>query len=425
MAILFFMKKSSVIIIGAGAAGLLAAKELSPLFNVTLLEATAQAGGRIQSLLLHGDIIEAGAEFVHGDLPVTLGLLKDAGIAYIKCEGEMYRKQNGRFVEAGEIAPGWDELLEQMKNIEEDITLHQLLEKFYPGAANEKFSHQIQSYAEGFDVADITKVSVKALYKEWAAEGENNYRISKGYGALVGYLVQQAGAAGVVLHTSCPVKKVNWQKGSVTVQVANGEKYYADKLLVAVPVSVLQQPSAVAGIQFTPSIHFDASTANAIGFGAVIKVVVKFKKAFWQRDAKFIFSDEVFPTWWTQLPDEAPLLTGWLGGPKAHALSNQSDNDIGDIALTSLAAIFDQPIAMLRQSIVHMNVFNWQKNPYAMGAYSYATVETAAAKKVITAPLADTIFFAGEALYTGDHPGTVEAALVSALDAVAAMKKFL
>ena len=56
-----------------------------------------------------------------------------------------------------------------------------------------------------------------------------------------------------------------------------------------------------------------------------------------------------------------------------------------------------------------------------MGAYSYATVETEAAKKLMTTPLANTIFFAGEALYSGNHPGTVEAALVSALDAVAAL----
>ena len=416
-----FMKKSSVIIIGAGAAGLMAAKELCRFFNVTLLEAATQAGGRIQSLLQDGDIIEAGAEFVHGDLPVTLGLLKEAGISYIKCEGEMYRKQNGRFVEAGEIAPGWDALLERMKNIEEDITLHQLLEKYYPGAANEKFSQQIKSYAEGFDVADITKVSVKALYKEWAAEGKNNYRISKGYGALVGYLIQEAQAAGVVLHTGCPVKNVHWQKGSVTVQVANGEKYHADKLLVTVPISVLQQPGSSAAIHFTPGIHFNAATANNIGFGTVIKVVVKFKAAFWQRDAGFIFSDEVFATWWTQLPGDAALLTGWLGGPKAIAFSNQSDDEISDLALTSLAAIFDQPIAMLRQSMAHIFVFNWQKNPYALGAYSYATVETEAAKKLMTTPLANTIFFAGEALYSGNHPGTVEAALVSALDAVAAL----
>jgi monoamine oxidase len=48
-----------------------------------------------------------------------------------------------------------------------------------------------------------------------------------------------------------------------------------------------------------------------------------------------------------------------------------------------------------------------------MGAYGYATVENSAAKKILSSPVSDTLYFAGEALYEGPEMGTVEAALAS------------
>jgi monoamine oxidase len=65
-------KKESLIIVGAGATGLMAAYQLADTFNITILEASAETGGRIRTI----EGMEAGAEFVHGDLPLTMELLK-------------------------------------------------------------------------------------------------------------------------------------------------------------------------------------------------------------------------------------------------------------------------------------------------------------------------------------------------------------
>ena len=115
------------------------------------------------------------------------------------------------------------------------------------------------------------------------------------------------------------------------------------------------------------------------------------------------------------MPNEKPLLTGWLGGPKAKELSNETDEVMLNKALSSLASIYDMPAAELKKEVEWSRVFNWQKNDYAMGAYSYPTIQTAPAREQISQPLAGTIFFAGEALYKGSNPGTVEASLVSAI----------
>jgi monoamine oxidase len=91
--------KYDVIIIGAGAAGLLAMRELAEAgYHVCLLEAAEIAGGRI-STIKEGfqSHVEAGAEFIHGKLPLTFKLLKEAGLSYEVVEGKMIGVQNGNW----------------------------------------------------------------------------------------------------------------------------------------------------------------------------------------------------------------------------------------------------------------------------------------------------------------------------------------
>ncbi|MEO5893965.1 MAG: FAD-dependent oxidoreductase, partial [Ferruginibacter sp.] len=98
------------------------------------------------------------------------------------------------------------------------------------------------------------------------------------------------------------------------------------------------------------------------------------------------------------------------------AMSNEPAEAITEKALSSLAAICDIPEVELKNEVEWTKIFNWQKEEYAMGAYSYGTLLSEKARALINTPLEETIFFAGEALYTGDHPGTVEAALVSGIN---------
>ena len=149
--------------------------------------------------------------------------------------------------------------------------------------------------------------------------------------------------------------------------------------------------------------------------------MLEFREAFWEKKKKgigFLFTNEIIPTWWTQLPSSYPLLTGWAGGPQAWTLENKADEAILDIALRSLSNVFKKTTGELRQILIASTVANWKKDPYSNGAYSYDTVESIQAKKLINSPIEGTIYFAGEAFYEGPSPGTVEAALVSAKNVV-------
>ena len=409
------MKKQSLIIVGAGAAGLMAAKNLSLYFDVTVLEASARIGGRIHSVAWENDLIEGGAEFIHGNMPLTLKLLHEAGISYIPVEGKMYRKENAGLVAEQDQVEGWDGLLKKMKHIKSDMSLQDFLDKYYSGTSYTIFKKRVIAYAEGFDVADIAAVSVRSLYKEWSAEEEDTYRIPFGYEALLANMQQQAIEDNCKFIFNEKVKLVQWKQNYVAVHTTGNQALEANKLLITVPLIFLYEKTAKAFIEFDPPIEPYAEAAKDIGLGSVVKVILKFKESFWPQNTGFIFSDEkFFPTWWTQLPNNKAILTGWMGGPEATIISNEEKHTILQKAVMSLASIFYKPVEEIEAALSNQIIFNWQADYDSLpGAYSFDKVGSPEAREILNTPLFKTIYFAGEALYNGAHPGTVEAALTS------------
>ena len=160
--------------------------------------------------------------------------------------------------------------------------------------------------------------------------------------------------------------------------------------------------------------------------GGVIKFLVEFTEAVWEKGnnveharefrkfpgAYFIFSDAYVPTWWTQSPSEFPLLTGWLSGPGSLSLK-LSDEELLNEGVRSLGYIFDCPENIVRSRIRAAKVINWVSDPFARGAYAYKTTETTEVIELLSRPVENTVFFAGEAYYHGPEMGTVEAALAT------------
>jgi monoamine oxidase len=81
--------------------------------------------------------------------------------------------------------------------------------------------------------------------------------------------------------------------------------------------------------------------------------------------------------------------------------------------LDSLAELFRFSKEWIRGELLTAQVVNWAKDPFACGAYSYPTLGAVNAIKVLSEPLVNTLYFAGEAIYNGPAQGTVDAALDS------------
>jgi monoamine oxidase len=419
--------KYDVIVIGGGASGLYAAAKLGEQGQkVLVIEAKDRLGGRIHTVQQPGGYTEAGAEFVHGQLPLTLELLQEAQLAYHPVQGINYAMKNGEINVQDETIDEWDTLLEKLKELEKDTTISHFLGTFTDPEKDAALIDDVKRFVQGYDLANPDKASAMALRDEWLNDDEaHQYRIEGGYVQLIQYMEQRARRYGAEIITGKPVRLVRWKEEEVKVILSDQSFFEADRLLVTVSAGAWQK----AGLDFIPELPEKFLAAREIGFGSVIKLIVHFSDWFWQNiaqplypEAGFIFSDEAIPTWWTQHPKPGPVLTGWLGGtPESDALT--SAEEVYAKMQQSLQRIFRVEADILQQHITGCKIYNWSKEEFVDGAYTYSTLTSADARRILRAPVLGTLFFAGEALYEGDHPGTVEAALQSAAAAVIRMSK--
>jgi monoamine oxidase len=423
------MKESDILIIGGGAAGLMAAYTLTKAGKkVTVLEARERCGGRIHTL--HNELFfkkaELGAEFVHGDLPLTLSLLKEAGIQLQPSGGEMWQYKNGKLSRGGLFDESWDLLADKLSKIKIDVPVNQFLETEFPGEKYEALKQSVRRFAAGYDTADPNLASAFALRDEWLSDDEQaQHRVKTGYGSMIAYVENKVRREGGQILLNSIVKRVAWGETGVAVSTADGYQYEADKVLIALPLGILKASGdALASVTFHPPIADHMQAVCDMGYGAIIKILLEFDAPFWEQEPAdaagkglrkmgFIISNEEIPTWWTQVPEHTPVLTGWLGGLPAVEKKDLSDEELLQAALRSLSNIFKKDIAALKDQVISFHVLNWTKDPFTLGSYAYDTVTTHDARKIMSTPVADTIYFAGEYLYEGPVMGTVEAALIS------------
>ena len=159
-----------IIVIGAGAAGLMAARELGRAGkNVTVLEARGRCGGRIHSLPAaeFGYPAEGGAEFVHGEAPVTRDLLRQAGISLLPVQGARWSVAQGAFSRNEMPAPYSDRFYECLAKLKADITVADFLKQHFAGPKYTRLRHFVVRMVEGYDAADPARASMLALRDEW------------------------------------------------------------------------------------------------------------------------------------------------------------------------------------------------------------------------------------------------------------------
>ncbi len=409
----------TIIVIGAGAAGLIAARELARAGKkVTILEARDRCGGRIHPLPSgeFGYPAEGGAEFVHGEAPVTRRLLREAGLATLRIQGARWNVENGVLSRDDWSDPHADRLHKALMELRSDMTVVQFLRQHFAGAEYAELRRSILGMVEGYDAADPQRASVLALRDEWMERGDSPQgRIAGGYHALVDYLVSECRKSGVTIRLGSAVTAIEASGEGAVVHCADGDADVCDAVILTVPIPLLKE------IELPAPEREKAEAAATIGFGNVIKIVLRFDNRWWLErqnelaDLTFLFSDATIPVWWTQHPADVPVLTGWRGGPKTDAMAHFDEQGLIETGIASLAGAFGLDPAPLMGKLAAARAIDWSKDPFARGAYSYATVETREAQSALSKADGRPILFSGEALYRGRDMGTVEAALASGL----------
>jgi monoamine oxidase len=436
-------EEQNVIIIGAGAAGLAAARELANARIAPLVvEARERIGGRIYTFRTDSDPtpIELGAEFVHGHSPDVFDIARTAGLEIVRAKWSPWH-----FTSEGKLEPGdsfnpvgedkiWKKLGEFFDQNRGDISLKEFLDgtQISPGARK-----MIEGYVGGFHAAEMDKIGVRSLMKtERAADridGDRAFRLPGGYDSVVEYLWTEAEKHGTKLCLNSMVKRIRWVPKSVEITVAN--KNGAEKVLkgsstiVTLPAGVLKAPSNNEGaVIFDPPLDLKREALEKIEMGAALRIIFHFKTKWWKpvlerlkpetEPLGFLFTpSEAVPVWWTDEPSDVPLLTGWAGGARALELSALSKEDLETLAIGAIARIFGVEEDHVRDQIRTVNYHNWQHDPYSLGAYIYMGLDGVDAPAELARSIDDTLFFAGEATNYQGHWGTVHGAIATGIRA--------
>ncbi len=224
-----------VIVIGAGAAGLMASKLLSEAGkSILLLEARDRLGGRIHGIDDFSFPAQGGAEFIHGNLQTTFDLLKEAGIKKAILKGSFCRVVKGKWTNNENIVAHWELLTRKLNSQNESISVDDFLIKNFHARKFEELRNQFRRYVQGYDAADTKYASVLAIKKEMEHEDESQYRPVPGYDALINYLAKRCLKYNGVIKTNEAVTKISLNK-NIEVITSSG-KYTGEKVILAVPL---------------------------------------------------------------------------------------------------------------------------------------------------------------------------------------------
>jgi monoamine oxidase len=426
-----------VAIVGAGVAGLSAARDLAAAgLTVELLEARSRVGGRI--LTLHDKAlsvpIELGAEFVHGSASFTTELTAEAGLTICDVNGDRFQSTPHGFRPLDDFWAQLDRVMRRLDaNRKRDRSFADFLADRLGGRALVRERLLASQWVQGYQAADPARASERALADGGSPgddeEEQRQGRIVAGYGDLVAHLTR--GLRGEP-RLGTIVTRVEWERGAVELSVRRADgaplpPVRARAAVLAVPIGVLQAPANAEGaITFSPPLSRQKRHALlGLTEGHVVRVAVVLDEPVWltnpprvrtggrslQRLAFVQPSDEHMPVCWTAYPTNAPLLIAWFGGPEGESLARRPREEIEQRAIAALADRLHIQRRAFTRRVRAAHMHNWSADPFSRGAYSYVVVGGIDASKVLSRAVEGTLFFAGEAFDAEGRNGTVEGAI--------------
>jgi monoamine oxidase len=426
--------RADVVVIGAGAAGLAAAKDLAEAgLSVAVLDARDRTGGRIATVRDRSWPlpVELGPEFIHGRPPETLSLLRSTGLLAVKLDDEHWFR-DGR---------AWTKLESYWESIEKVTRLmrgsgkgrDRSVAEFL--AAHPSISPRIRRlflhFVEGYQAAFPSRIGERSLSTRGQKPDpgdRDQFRVVNGYDRVTDGLASEASAAAgrrFTLHLSTLARVVRWDGRSVEVETdsAGGSERYAGRhAVVTVPVGVWKAGADARGaIRFEPDLRAKRLAVAKLEMGPAVKVVFRFRETFWRAGEAasrrptvgFIHArGSALPTWWSAAPVEVPILTAWAGGPAAAALAGLPEEEVAGRGVATIAGLLGVPERRVASNLEAWRMHDWQADPFSRGAYSYLGVGGVDAVRTFKRSVAGTLFFAGEATEP-DQSGTVAGALAS------------
>ncbi|PJF42993.1 MAG: hypothetical protein CUN55_09340 [Phototrophicales bacterium] len=412
-----------VIVIGAGAAGLAAARTLHDAgHQVQVLEARERLGGRMFTSYDWAPYpVEIGASAIHGRNTITFKLItkyrfhtsKDAsghGKWYVYANDYLYDDLEATDLPPFEVYEFIPELAEHWaKTQRQDANLLHVIESWV-----RQHRHRLSM--------DMWRLTEHLITAEWAAhpqelstfgiaqstyanDGEGDYRIDEGYSRLAQRLSRR-----LQIEYNAIVQKIAWQaENGVAITLTDGREYSADRVVITLPLGVLQS----GDVQFSPPLPERKRQAiKKLGAGPLGRLILRFGDRFWPGGMAGFVTTHPTQLWWRaalQHDHEVFVWTSVFGGDAERRYAHMSPEAVVQEALDHWVEIFG-PVAA--KTFVRGEYYSWSKDPFSKMGYSYVPLGGVGQRAVLAETVANVLYFAGEATHT-IRPSSVHGAFES------------
>jgi monoamine oxidase len=380
-----------LVIIGAGAAGVGAARRLaSEPLSILLIEASARVGGRAWTQTIAGTPLDLGCGWLHsGERNPWTAIAEASGFAVergIPAWGDHYRDLGFSPDEQAEAEKEWRDWRDRLDA--QPFASDRASDALPKGGRWAAYAQSMSGYVNG---AELEILSIADYLAYDRAASENNWRAPAGYGSLVA-----ASLPPVPLRLATPATAIDWTGPRVRIETRAGV-LTARAVLLTVSTHVL----ASGAIRFRPALDEKLHAAACLPLGYANKLFLSVDEgAAFEAERHLLGDPRRAETGSYYIrPFGRPVVECFYGGPGARALERAGLEEAFEFARDELAALFGSAI---RPRLRALTGSYWGLADEIGGSYSHALPGESRRRTELAAPLDEKLFFAGEATHPSD-----------------------